>query len=88
MIVQQDFEKGRLQRLWFRRYDRYKNKPFFSGSHVGGGGGGGLYAVLYGTNKCPLSNSHTVCLGTGVGSKRALRSFSFGECRTPKMRSR
>ena len=23
--VQQDFEKGRSQRLWFRRYDRYKN---------------------------------------------------------------
>ena len=22
---QQDFEKGRSQRLWFRRYDRYKN---------------------------------------------------------------
>ena len=25
MVVQQDFEKGRSQRLWFRRYDRYKN---------------------------------------------------------------
>ena len=46
MVVQQDFEKGRSQRLWFRRYDRYKN------SHVGGGGGGGggLYVVLYGNN--------------------------------------
>ena len=22
MVVQQDFEKGRSQRLWFRRYDR------------------------------------------------------------------
>ena len=49
MVVQQEFEKGRSQRLWFRRYARLKNEPFFSGSHVGGGGGGGgLYAVLYG----------------------------------------
>ena len=47
MVGQQGFEKGRSQRLWFRRYDRYKNYPFFSGFHVGGGGGG-LYAVLYG----------------------------------------
>ena len=50
MVVQQDFEKGRSQRLWFRRYDRYKNQPFFSGSLVGGGGGGGLYVVLYGNS--------------------------------------
>ena len=46
MVVQQDFEKGRSQRLWFRRYDRYKNLPFFQGlmlgAEGGGGGGGGL----------------------------------------------
>ena len=41
MVVQQDFEKGRSQRLWFRRYDRYKN------SHVGGGGGGGGACTWY-----------------------------------------
>ena len=43
MVVQQDFEKGRSQRLWFRRYDRYKNLPFFQGLTLGAeGGGGGL----------------------------------------------
>ena len=37
MVVQQDFEKGRSHRLWFRRYDR----KIFSESDVGGGGGAG-----------------------------------------------
>ena len=45
MVIQQDFEKGRSQRLWFRRYDRYK--IVFQGLTLwaeggGGGGGGGL----------------------------------------------
>ena len=45
MVVQQDFEKGRSYRLWFRRCSGdtivKKTSPFaiFSGSHVGGGGG-------------------------------------------------
>ena len=40
MVVQQDFEKGRSQRLWFRRYDR---SHFFQGLTLGAeGGGGGL----------------------------------------------
>ena len=52
MVVQQDFEKGRSQRLWFRRYDRYKTSHFFQGLTLGAEGGGGLYAVLYGMYVC------------------------------------
>ena len=40
MVVQQDFEKGRSQRLWFRRYDRYKTSHFFQGLTLGAEGGG------------------------------------------------
>ena len=53
IVVQQDFEKGRSQRLWSRRYDRYKNKLaiFFRVSRwgrKGGGGGGACTRYLYG----------------------------------------
>ena len=48
MVVQQVFEKGRSHRLWFRRYDRYKNQGLTLGAE--GGGGGGLHAVLYGNS--------------------------------------
>ena len=41
MVVQQVFEKGRSHRLWFRRYDRYKNQGLTLGAEGGGGGGGG-----------------------------------------------
>ena len=51
IVVQQDFEKGRSQRLWSRRYDRYKNKLaiFFRVSRWGrrGGGGGGGACTRY-----------------------------------------
>ena len=49
MVVQQDFEKGRSQRLWFRRYNCYKNLAIFFRVSRWGRRGGGLYAVLYGT---------------------------------------
>ena len=57
MVVQQDFEKGRSYRLWFRRCSGNtivkKTSPFaifFQGLMLGAGGGG-LYAVLYGICK-------------------------------------
>ena len=56
MVVQQDFEKGRLHCLWLKRNIVKKTSHFFFrvsrwGRGGGGGGGGGeaLYAVLYGT---------------------------------------
>ena len=52
MVVQQDFEKGRSHRLWFRRYDRYKKLAIFFQGLTLGVERGGLYAVLYG--KCVM----------------------------------
>ena len=68
MVVQQDFEKGKSQRLWFRRYDRYKKLAgFFSGSHVGGGGGGGglvLGTLRYVCKDLVRSNFYATWHGT------------------------
>ena len=52
MVPQYEFEKGTWWRDGFWRYARFKNMPFFLGSHVrggGGGGGGSLYLVFYGS---------------------------------------